>query len=54
MKKKLLSLLVCPQCKSRLIYRSRQQELVCEKDRIAYPLRNGVPILLVSDARKLD
>ena len=54
MKKKLQSVLVCPLCKGPLILKSRQKELVCEKDKLAYPIRNGVPILLNVDARKLD
>jgi len=53
MKKKLLSLLVCPSCKGPLIYRSRQKELICEKDKLAYPVRDGVPVLLNADARKI-
>jgi len=54
MKKKILNILVCPICKGKLVLHSRQKELVCEKDRLAFPLRNGVPILLESDARRLD
>ncbi|MBE9568472.1 MAG: Trm112 family protein [Proteobacteria bacterium] len=54
MKKKLLKILVCPVCKGQLQYRSRQNELVCERDRLAYPVRKNVPVLLRSDARKLD
>ena len=54
MNKKLLSILVCPQCKGPLRYLSRQKELVCEHDQLAYPVRNGFPVLLVSDARPTD
>jgi len=54
MKKKLQSVLVCPLCKGSLILKSRQKELVCEKDKLAYPIRNGVPILLNADARKIE
>jgi uncharacterized protein YbaR (Trm112 family) len=54
MKKNLLSILVCPSCKGPLLYRPRQKELICEKDRLAYPVRNGVPVLLQADARKID
>ena len=53
MKKHLLSILVCPSCKGPLRYRSRQKELICEKEKLAYPVRNGVPILLQADARKI-
>jgi uncharacterized protein YbaR (Trm112 family) len=54
MKKKLLSILACPLCKGPLIYRSRKQQLICEKDQLAYPVRNGLPVLLEADARKLN
>jgi len=54
MKKKLQSILSCPLCKGPLVYKSRQKELICEKDRLAYPVRNGIPVLLNSDARKLN
>lgn len=54
MKKKLRSVLACPVCKGELSYRPRMKELVCEKDKLAFPLRNGVPVLLVSDARRLQ
>lgn len=50
MKKKLLSILVCPKCKGPLIYKSRQKQLICQKDGLAYPVRNGVPVLLEFDA----
>lgn len=54
MKKKLLSILVCPSCKGPLVYQARKKLLVCEKDKLAYPIRNGIPVLLDADARKLD
>jgi uncharacterized protein YbaR (Trm112 family) len=54
MKKKLLTILSCPLCKGKLIYISRDKELICEHDKLAYPVRNGVPILLNSDARVID
>ena len=53
MKKKLQSILVCPLCKGPLNHKSRQKELICEKDMLAYPVRNGIPVLLVTDARKI-
>jgi hypothetical protein len=52
--KKLLPLLVCPRCHGELLYARRSKELVCERDRLAFPLRNGVPVLLEMDARRLD
>ena len=54
MKKKLLSILVCPLCKGPLIHKSRQKVLICENDKLAYPVRNGIPVLLDSDAKKMD
>lgn len=54
MKKKLQTILVCPLCKGPLLYKSRQKELVCEKDKLAYPVRDGIPVLLDSDARSID
>jgi uncharacterized protein YbaR (Trm112 family) len=54
MKKKLKSILVCPVCKGLLVHKSRQKELICVTDKLAYPVRNGVPVLLHSDARKID
>jgi len=54
MKKKLLSILVCPVCKGPLIHKSRQKVLICEKDRLAYPIRDGIPVLLSADASKIE
>ena len=53
MKKKLLDILACPVCKGKLHYNKKKSELVCEHDKLAFPLRDGVPILLEMDARKL-
>jgi len=54
MKKKLLSILVCPLCKGPLIHKSRQNVLICEKDKLSYPIRKGIPVLLHADASKID
>ena len=51
---KMLQLLVCPQTKSQLDYDEAAQELVSKKAKLAYPVRDGVPILLISEARPLD
>ncbi|MFA1627305.1 Trm112 family protein [Rhizobium mongolense] len=51
---KLLELLVCPLTKGTLRYDREHNELVSEKARLAYPIRDGVPIMLVSEARGLD
>ncbi|MCJ8519918.1 uncharacterized protein YbaR (Trm112 family) [Pseudorhizobium tarimense] len=51
---KLLELLVCPLCKGRLTFNRETNELVSEKAKLAYPIRDGVPIMLVSEARRLE
>lgn len=51
---KLLELLVCPLTKGRLSFDRDANELVSEQARLAYPIRDGVPIMLVSEARKLS
>ncbi len=51
---KLLELLVCPLSKARLRFDREANELVSEKARLAYPIRDGVPIMLISEARRLD
>ena len=53
MNKKILALLVCPVCKGDLEFKSNDNELICHKDNLAYPIRKGIPILLETDARAL-
>ena len=48
---KLLEILVCPLTKTPLIYKRETQELISEQAGLAYPIRNGVPIMLVDEAR---
>jgi uncharacterized protein YbaR (Trm112 family) len=50
---KLLDILVCPICKGPLLYRKPEQELVCKADRVAFPIRDGIPVMLEEEARKL-
>lgn len=50
----MMDLLVCPQTKSSLDYDEAAQELISKKAKLAYPVRDGVPILLISEARALD
>jgi uncharacterized protein YbaR (Trm112 family) len=50
---KLLEILVCPLCKSPLIYRKTEQELVCKADRLAFLIQDGIPVMLADEARKL-
>jgi len=54
MNKKLLQILVCPVCKGKLHYNRKAAELECSHDNLAFPVRNGVPILLAMDARQLS
>jgi uncharacterized protein YbaR (Trm112 family) len=51
---KLLEILVCPICKGELIYRKDEQELVCRADRLAYPIRDDIPVMLESEARRIS
>ena len=50
---KLLDILVCPLCKSPLLYRKSENELICKADRLAFPIRDGIPVMLEDEARKL-
>lgn len=52
--KKLLEMLVCPLTKTNLRYDAASQELISEAARLAYPIRDGIPIMLAEEARKLD
>ena len=53
MDKKLLDILVCPVCKGALFYDKKAQELICRLDRLAYPIRDGIPVMLEEEAREL-
>ena len=54
MDKKLLDILVCPVCKGELVYDKKNLELICKLDRLAYPIRDDIPVMLVEEARELD
>ncbi|WP_420345824.1 Trm112 family protein [Pelagibius sp.] len=51
---KLLEILVCPLTKAPLDYDKDAQELISRQARLAYPIRDGIPIMLVDEARRLD
>ena len=51
---KMLELLVCPVTKGRLVYDREANELISEKARLAYPIKDGVPIMLESEARRIE
>jgi hypothetical protein len=51
---KLLEILVCPLTKAPLVYDAEKQELISRQAKLAFPIREGIPIMLVDEARKLD
>jgi uncharacterized protein YbaR (Trm112 family) len=51
---KLLEILVCPQTKTALRYDDAAQELISDKAKLAYPIRDGIPIMLVEEARRIN
>jgi uncharacterized protein YbaR (Trm112 family) len=51
---KLLEILVCPVTKGPLIYDRERQELVSKSARLAYPIRDGIPVMLEEEARRLE
>lgn len=53
MDKKLLEILVCPVCKGPLFYDKARSELICKPDRLAYPIRDDIPVMLEDEARQL-
>ncbi len=53
MDKKLLEILACPVCKGPLVYDQKKQELICKGDRLAYPIRDDIPVMLEEEARQL-
>ena len=53
MDSKLLEMLVCPVSKGALVYRRQEEELWCRASRLAYPIRDGVPVMLEAEARAL-
>jgi uncharacterized protein YbaR (Trm112 family) len=54
MDSRLLDILACPICKSALQYDKRGQQLICRADRLAFPIRDGIPIMLEDEARQLS
>jgi len=51
---KLLEILVCPLCKSPLVYQKSAQELICKADRLAFQIADDIPVMLADEARKLS
>ncbi|MEE1673035.1 Trm112 family protein [Agarivorans aestuarii] len=50
----LLEIVACPLCKGKLHYDKPNNELVCKFDRLAYPIKDGIPVLLVNEAREMS
>ncbi|VAW86726.1 FIG002473: Protein YcaR in KDO2-Lipid A biosynthesis cluster [hydrothermal vent metagenome] len=53
MDKRLLDILACPICKGPLVYQKSDNELICKVDRLAYPIRDDIPVMLKDEARQL-
>ncbi|MGL9760324.1 MAG: Trm112 family protein [Symbiopectobacterium sp.] len=51
---RLLEIVACPVCNGRLYYNKEKLELICKADALAYPVRDGVPVLLENEARKIS
>lgn len=49
-----LNILVCPLCQGKLSHCSEENELICQIDKLAYPVRGGIPIMLPDEARNLE
>lgn len=52
--KQLLDIIACPICKGKLLYQAEQNELVCAFDRLAFPVRDNIPVLLENEGRTLS
>lgn len=51
---RLFEILVCPLCKGPLVLRKAEQELLCKADRLAFAIRDGIPVMLEDEARRLE
>ncbi len=51
---KLLEILACPMCKGKLEYVSTPEELICRADGLAFPVRDGIPVMLEEEARDIS
>ena len=50
---RLLDILVCPLCKGPLIYKKSDNELICKPDRLAFQIKDGIPVMMADEARKI-
>ncbi len=53
MDKKQLEIMACPECHGKLNYAKDSRELICEKCKLAFPVRDDIPVMLIEEARKL-
>jgi uncharacterized protein YbaR (Trm112 family) len=53
MDSKLFDILACPACKGPLVYAKAQQKIICRADRLAFPIRDGIPVMLEEEATQL-
>lgn len=51
--KKLLDILVCPKCKGTLEYDKKKERLICHKCKLAYPIKDDIPVMLIDEAENL-
>lgn len=49
----LLNILVCPLCQGELVFDEKNQELICHESKLAFPIKDGIPLMLLDEARKL-
>ena len=54
MEKRYLNILVCPNCKGRLTLDESANELICELDKLAFPIKNGIAVMLIDQARQIQ
>ncbi len=54
MDRKLLDILVCPICKGKLLFIKPKQELICRADRLAFPIRDDIPVMLEAEGRLIS
>ncbi len=53
-REELLKIIVCPKCKGNLEYREKEEKLVCHKCKLAYPIVDDIPVMLVEEAEKVE
>lgn len=51
---RLLEIVACPVCKGKVVLDNEKQELICKFDRLAYPIKEGIPVMLAIEARKMS